>query len=123
MNRTILIVDDSTVDRQRLERLLAAAGYTTSSATDGVEALELARRTKPDIILMDINMPHMDGFAATRVLKSDESTKNIPVVLVSVKGQTADRAWGQMLGAQGHVAKPYTDDELLRHVRDVTVAA
>jgi twitching motility two-component system response regulator PilH len=117
MSRTILIVDDSATERQRLEKLLTAAGYTTLSATDGAQALDVAKRAKPDAILMDINMPEMDGYAATRALKADGTTKEIPVMLVSVKGQKADRAWGQMLGAKAHVAKPYTDDELLQQVR------
>jgi twitching motility two-component system response regulator PilH len=117
MSRTILIVDDSATERQRLEKLLTAAGYTTLSAADGAQALDVAKRAKPDAILMDINMPEMDGYAATRALKADGTTKEIPVMLVSVKGQKADRAWGQMLGAKAHVAKPYTDDELLQQVR------
>jgi CheY-like chemotaxis protein len=68
MSRTILIVDDSGVDRQRLESLLADAGYVTTTAVDGSQALDAARRTKPHAILMDISMPEMDGFAATRAL-------------------------------------------------------
>ena len=117
MTRSILIVDDSVVDRTRLEKLLGGAGYRTSSATNGVEALDVAKRNKFVAILMDVNMPEMDGYAATRALKADASTKDIPVVLVTGKGQKADKAWGQMLGATGHVAKPYTDEEVLTQMR------
>jgi twitching motility two-component system response regulator PilH len=116
MGRTILIVDDSSTQRQHLEALLTGAGYTIKTAEDGAQALEIARRMKPHAILMDINMPEMDGFAATRALKADAETRHIPVVLVSSKGEKADKAWGQMLGAQGHIAKPYTDDEMLQQV-------
>lgn len=117
MTRTILIVDDSAPDRTRLETLLTAAGYQVSSAATGRLALEAVKRSKPDAILMDVNMPEMDGYAATRALRGDADTRDIPVVLVTAKGQKADRAWGQMLGAKGYVTKPFTDAELLTQVR------
>ena len=66
---------------------------------------------------MDVNMPGMDGFAATRALRNESSTKDIPVVLVTAKDQKADKAWGQMLGAKGYITKPYTDDQMLQQVR------
>jgi twitching motility two-component system response regulator PilH len=75
------------------------------------------KRHKPDAILMDVNMPEMDGYAATRALRGDAQTRDIPVVLVTAKNQKADRAWGQMLGAKGYVTKPYSDDEVLNQVR------
>jgi twitching motility two-component system response regulator PilH len=117
MSRTFLIVDDSETERTRMGQVLAGAGHRTAVATNGAEALEAVKHAKFDAIFMDINMPGMDGYAATRALKAEGSTKDIPVVLVSVKSQKADRAWGQMLGACGHVGKPYTDDELLDQVR------
>ena len=117
MTRTILIVEDNANDRQRLERLLGAAGYMVSSAADGAQGVSAAKLTKPDAILMDVNMPGMDGFAATRALRADADTKDIPIVFVSAKDQKADKAWGQMLGAKGYVSKPYTDEQLLTQVR------
>ena len=117
MTRTILIVDDSAADRARLETVLTAAGYQVSSAVTGRQALEAVKRSKPDAILMDVNMPEMDGYAATRALRGDADTKDIPIVFVTAKDQKADRAWGQILGAKGYVTKPYTDAELLTQVR------
>ena len=117
MARSILIVEDNQSDRSRLEKLLGDAGYLVSSAVNGTEALAAAKRSKPDAILMDVNMPGMDGFAATRALRGDATTKDIPVVLVTAKDQKADKAWGQMLGANGYVTKPYTDEQLLTQVR------
>ncbi|MDO5652924.1 MAG: response regulator [Brachymonas sp.] len=117
MVRNILVVDDSQVDRSRLEKLMADAGYQVSSASNGAQALEAVKRSKPDLILMDVNMPEMDGFAATRGLRGDPATKDIPVVLVTAKDQKADKAWGQMLGAKGYITKPYTDDQVLSVVR------
>lgn len=119
MTRTILIVEDSQTDRTRLEKLLGDAGYLVSTAENGAQALAAVKRSKPDAILMDVNMPEMDGFAATRALRGDADTKDIPVVLVTSKDQKADRAWGQMLGAKGYVSKPFTDDELLQQVRSL----
>ncbi|MBC7514576.1 MAG: response regulator [Herminiimonas sp.] len=117
MARTILVVEDNQSDRSRLEKLLGDAGYQVSSAGNGTEALAAVKRSKPDAILMDVNMPGMDGFAATRALRGDATTKDIPVVLVTAKNQKADKAWGQMLGASGYVTKPYTDEQLLTQVR------
>ncbi len=117
MARTLLIVEDNATDRQRLEKLLSAAGYMVSTAADGNQALAAAKQGRPDAILMDVNMPGMDGFAATRALKADALTKDIPVIFVTAKDQKADKAWGQMLGAKGYVAKPYTDAQMLEQVR------
>lgn len=117
MARTILIVDDNQADRSRLEKILTNAGYFVSSADNGSQAITSAKSKKPDAIFMDVNMPEMDGFAATRALRDNAETKDIPVILISAKDQKADKAWGQMLGAKGYITKPYTDDQVLAQVR------
>jgi twitching motility two-component system response regulator PilH len=117
MARNILIVEDNAVDRTRLETLLSTAGYVVSTAENGEQAIASVKRNKPDAILMDVNMPGMDGFAATRALRADADTKDIPVVLVTAKDQKADKAWGQMLGAKGYVTKPYTEEVILAQMR------
>jgi twitching motility two-component system response regulator PilH len=117
MARHILIVEDSQVDRTRLESLLATNGFQVSLAENGEQAIASVKRAKPDAILMDVNMPGMDGFAATRALRGDADTKDIPVVLVTAKDQKADKAWGQMLGAKGYITKPYSDEQILSQVR------
>lgn len=119
MSRNVLVVDDNAVDRSRLEKLMTGAGYLVTLAINGVQAMEMAKRVKPDLILMDVNMPEVDGFAATRNLRNDPETKNIPVILVTAKDQKADKAWGQMLGAKGYITKPYTDEDVLAVVRAV----
>lgn len=113
MGRKILIVDDIQADRANLERIVSEAGHQTLLAENGAMAVERAKRDQPDLILMDVNMPEVDGFAATRMLKADEATKNIPVVFVSGKNQKADMAWGQMLGAKGYITKPYSREQIL----------
>ena len=113
----VLIVDDAQVDRQALERIVAEAGCLAMTADTGKQALERARRDRPDLILMDVNMPEMDGFAATRQLKAEAATKDIPVVFVTDKNQKADMAWGQMLGARGYVSKPFSKEQIVEHLR------
>jgi twitching motility two-component system response regulator PilH len=117
MARTILIVEDNQADRSRLEKLLGEAGYQVSSVESGDQAIAAVQRNKPDAIFMDVNMPGMDGFAATRALRDDSKTKDIPVILVTSKDQKADKAWGQMLGAKGYITKPYTDEQVLSQAR------
>ena len=119
MPRTLLVVDDNASDLSRLEKLLSANGYQVSTAMNGADAVAAAKKGKPDAILMDVNMPGMDGFAATRALRNEGATKDIPVVLVTAKDQKADKAWGQMLGAKAYVTKPYTDEQVLSAVRAI----
>ena len=117
MSQLILVVEDSQVDRLRLVKLLEGAGYRVCTAANGLEAIALVQQQAPALILMDVNMPQMDGFAATRALRGGEHTKSIPVVLVTAKDQKADKAWGQMLGAKGYITKPFADEFLLQQVR------
>ncbi|MCM2253239.1 MAG: response regulator [Ramlibacter sp.] len=113
MLRRVLIIDDALADRTHLERIVSEAGHTPLLADSGVQGIERAKRDKPDLILMDVNMPEMDGFAATRKLKADEATRHIPVVFVTSKNQRAEMAWGQMLGARGYVTKPYSREQIV----------
>lgn len=117
MSQLILVVEDSQVDRLRLVKLLEGTGYRVCTAANGLEAIALVQQQAPALILMDVNMPQMDGFAATRALRGGEHTKSIPVVLVTAKDQKADKAWGQMLGAKGYITKPFADEVLLQQVR------
>ncbi len=94
-------------------QMLGVKGYVTLTATNGQQAVEMSQAQMPDVILMDVNMDQMDGFAATRAIGGDASTKSIPVVLVTSKNQKADRVWAQMLGVKGYVTKPYTPDQIL----------
>ena len=119
MVRTVLVVDDNPSDLDRLTKLVSGAGYQVSTAVNGKLALDAVAKSKPDCILMDVNMPEMDGFAATRQLRNNPETKDIPVVLVTAKDQKADKAWGQMLGAKGYITKPYVDAEVLDVVRSL----
>ena len=117
MPRKILIVDDAQTDRTQLENIVSSAGHQALLADSGAQAIERAKRDKPDLILMDVNMPDMDGFATTRKLRADDATKGIPIVFVTGKNQKADIAWGQMLGAKAYVGKLYSREQILDVLR------
>lgn len=119
MVSTILVVDDNQADLSRLEKILSGAGFTVRTADDGKTCLDAVKKSKPDAIFMDVNMPGMDGFAATRALRDDGATKDIPIVLVTAKDQKADKAWGQMLGVNGYITKPFTDDQIVAQARSL----
>jgi twitching motility two-component system response regulator PilH len=114
--RKILCVDDAKADLLNLEKIVSGAGHVTFVATTGREAVQKAKSDKPDLIFLDVNMPEMDGFAATRELKKDAETKNIPIILVTSKNQKADKLWAQMQGASGYVTKPYTPEQILEQL-------
>jgi twitching motility two-component system response regulator PilH len=109
----VLIVDDAQVDRTNLERIVVGAGHVALLAESGEQAVQRAMQDRPDLIFMDINMPGMDGFATTRKLRETEGTKTIPLVIVSSKGEKADKVWAQILGARGYVTKPYAPEMIV----------
>ncbi|MCP5264824.1 MAG: response regulator [Burkholderiaceae bacterium] len=113
----VLVVDDAPVDREVLGRILRDAGCEVLTATNGVEALELARRFRPALVLMDIVMPEMDGFSACRRLAADRVTRGVPVVFVSSKSQRADRMWARMQGGLDLIGKPIEAGAVLQTLR------
>ena len=114
--RKILIVDDSSTNRHVLFEMLARHGYRCILAESGKEAIEKAKSEKPDMVLMDVVMPDMDGFQATRAITRDEETKHIPVILCTSKNQETDRLWGLRQGARDYVLKPVDEKDLLRKI-------
>lgn len=113
----VLCVDDVKADLVNIEKIVAAHGALVITASNGREAVARAKADLPDIIFLDVNMPEMDGFAATRELKKDAATKAIPVILVTSKSQKADKLWAQMQGASGFVSKPYTAEQIIEHLQ------
>jgi DNA-binding response OmpR family regulator len=123
MPRTVMIVDDDN-DIVELTRLvLERGGYRVCSAGSGVEALNRVHGERPDLILLDINMPKMDGWQVLKVLKLDETTRTIPVAMFSIRGEVRDKVRGLQDGACDYVAKPFTYDELLGRVGAIFRAA
>lgn len=111
-NELILVVDDSPTDRQIAAEACQSLGYTVETAVAGEDALEKALELKPDLILLDVILPQKNGFQVCRQLKSSPETQKIKIILVTSKSQDSDRFWGIKQGADGYLAKPYTESEL-----------
>lgn len=109
----ILIIDDSPADTRELTEILGRNGHTVITAETAEAGVTLARDQQPDAVLMDIVMPGMNGFQATRLLTQGAATRHIPVIMVSNKDQQTDRVWGARQGARGYVTKPVQERELL----------
>ncbi|HMP84135.1 MAG TPA: response regulator, partial [Verrucomicrobiota bacterium] len=112
----ILVVDDTPANIQSLAAILKEKGYQISVATNGKQALEVVSRVKPDLILLDVMMPEMDGFETCRRLKASEESRHIPVIFLTAKTETTDIVQGFELGAVDYVAKPFNAHELLARV-------
>lgn len=115
--RTVLVVDDSPTETRILVNSLVKAGFRVETATNGEQGVEMARHLRPDLILMDVIMPVLNGFQATRILRRDEATAQIPVVIVTTKEQQTDRTWGLRQGAVDYLLKPVDAAELLARIR------
>lgn len=109
----VLIVDDSPAQVLNFCRIVEQAGHKPLVAHSGEQAIELAHEEKPQLILMDIIMPGMNGYQATRRLSRDERTRDIPVIMVSSRSSETDRAWGMRQGARGYLVKPPSEAELI----------
>ena len=112
----VLIVDDSATEVQALTAILEGAGHEIMAAKNAEEGLALARSELPDLVLMDIVMPGLNGFQATRQLNKDATTKDIPVIVVSTKGGETDKVWGKRQGARDYLVKPVDGPTLLNAV-------
>ena len=108
----ILIVDDLPTEVQLMQSAIANLGHSTMVATDGEQALDLTRRENPDLVLLDVVLPRMDGFQVCRKIKKDPQTAKIPVILISSKTQDSDKFWGIKQGASAYICKPFSPQEL-----------
>ncbi len=112
----VLIVDDSPTEIHVLTNILQKNGFEVSTASDGEKGIAAAKELKPDLVLMDVVMPGMNGFQATRQLSKEPETANIPVIIVTTKDQETDRVWGLRQGAKDYVTKPVAERELLTKI-------
>ena len=108
----ILIVDDSPSQLLGIQRIVEKLGHESITAEDGAAGVEVAKRELPDMVLMDVVMPNLNGFQATRQLSREGSTRDIPVILVTTKDQDTDRMWGLRQGAKAYITKPFSETEL-----------
>lgn len=111
--KRVLVVDDSPTERFFLTDLLRKNGYEVLTAENGEQGVALAKSEKPDLVLMDVVMPGLNGFQATRQLSRDPDTQKIPVIMCTTKDQETDRVWGMRQGAVEYVVKPVVAEELL----------
>jgi two-component system alkaline phosphatase synthesis response regulator PhoP len=112
----ILVVDDEINITQILQFSIGAEGYEVITAQNGEEAIDKARREQPDLIILDIMMPRIDGYEACRILKANPLTKNIPVVLLTAKGRDIDKRLGREVGAIDYIVKPFSPNKLIDRI-------
>lgn len=115
----ILIVDDSPTDVHVMTTMLEKHGFEVTSAENAEDGIEKAKAEKPDLVVMDVILPGMNGFQATRALSKDEATSGIPIIIVSTKNMETDRVWGLRQGAKDYLAKPFKERELVVKVKDL----
>jgi twitching motility two-component system response regulator PilH len=114
--RKIMVVDDSPTERAFIEKLLKKRGYEVLTADSGEAAIARATSEQPDLILMDVVMPGLNGFQATRAISREEKTRHIPVFICSTKDQETDRIWGLRQGARDYLTKPLNERALLERI-------
>ena len=115
----ILIVDDSPTEMFRFREILSKHGYEVLEATNGADGVTLAQAELPDLVLMDVVMPGVNGFQATRQISKGKETQRIPVVIVSTKDQATDRVWGKRQGASDYLTKPIDEQQLIDVIKQL----
>ncbi len=114
--KKVLVVYDAPTERHVLVELLTRNGYQVITAESGEEGIEKAKSELPDLVLMDVVMPGLNGYQATRTLTRDETTKHIPIIVCTSKGQETDKIWGLRQGALDYLVKPVNGEELLSKI-------
>lgn len=114
--KRVLVVDDSPTERHAISEILRKAGFEVNTCDSGEEAVAQSKLLLPDLILMDVVMPGLNGFQATRVIARDEATKHIPVIICTTKNQETDKIWGLRQGARDYVVKPVLANDLLEKI-------
>lgn len=117
MSKKILVIDDETELLKAISIRLKTSGYEVSTAQDGQEGLEKAKSLNPDLIVLDILMPKMDGYEVCRLLKFDEKYKSIPVIMLTAKTQDIDKAMGKKVGADDYITKPFETQDLVEKIK------
>ena len=115
----ILVVDDEVYILHILDFILGAENYDVVTATNGEQALQKVREEKPDLVILDIMMPRLDGYETCRMIKNDPATKNIPVILLTAKGREVDQKLGREVGANDYMTKPFSPSKLIERVQAI----
>jgi twitching motility two-component system response regulator PilH len=114
----ILIVDDSPSQLYGMQKVIEKMGHEVLTATNGEEGVQMAKEQLPDLILMDVVMPELNGYQATRKISKDERTSHIPVIMVTTKGLLTDKVWGMRQGAKEYLVKPVADKDLIAAIKE-----
>lgn len=117
--KKILVVDDSPTERFALIEFLSKQGFSVVTAENGEEGVAKSKTEKPDLILMDVVMPGINGYQATRTISRDEDTRNIPIIMTTSKDQETDKIWGMRQGAFDYMTKPLDLEELLKKIQSI----
>lgn len=112
----ILLIEDSPTEAAVLTQLLEKNGHEVTASVSAEDGIDVCRRDRPDLVLMDVVLPGMNGYQATRAITRDEAIKHIPVLIVSTKGMDTDRAWGMRQGARDYVVKPPEESDLIARI-------
>lgn len=123
MASKVLIVDDSPTETYKMETILKKHGYKVVKAENGEDGVAAAKKELPDLVLMDVVMPGLNGFQATRLLTKAKETSHIPVIIVTTKDQPTDKLWGKRQGAKGYLVKPVDDKQLIDTIQQVMAGA
>jgi len=115
----ILIADDSPTEIYILKKILENHGHQILTAEDGEQAIDVSKIQQPDLVLMDVVMPKLNGFQATRRMTKDPETQDIPIIIVSSKNQETDKLWGIRQGAKGYLGKPVTEEVLISEINNL----
>lgn len=118
MTQSVLVVDDEPMARTLLRLMLIRAGFNVTEAEDGFDALDKVRKNRPDVILLDVMMPGMDGFAVCERLRNDVDTAALPIIMLSAKTDLGSINRGLRVGATVYLTKPISPEDLTRHVRE-----
>jgi len=119
MAQKILIVDDSPTETYKMETVLKKNGFGVLKAENGEDGVAVAKKELPDLVLMDVVMPGLNGFQATRQLTKAKETAHIPVIIVTTKDQPTDKLWGKRQGARGYLVKPVDEKALIDAIKQV----
>jgi CheY-like chemotaxis protein len=119
MRRKVLVVDDERFVRELIKIKLERSGLTVVEGTNGLEAVELSRSERPDLILLDVMMPKMNGFEACQRIKDHPDTRLIPILMLTARGEETDRNRGASHGATGYIVKPFSPQDLANQVMEI----
>ncbi len=119
MSANVLVVEDSPPQREMITKILQEHGMSVQSASDGLEAMEMIQQNCPDVLVLDVVMPRMNGYELCRKLKADPKTEKVLVVMCSTKGEEFDKYWGMRQGADAYIAKPFQPAELISTIKQL----